>query len=101
MARSHDGYYDPPEEPEYTPAEELALWVDKLLDYRKRAGAMNFQLEKCDDFLNNLRRIRDEQTADELPDYDDPIDAGVPVAAQQAEYEALVSSDEEASNGTF
>lgn len=85
MARSHDSYYDAPEEPEYTPVEELVVWVDKLLDYRRRNSPSNFQFEKCEDFLNNLKRIRDEMRADDLPDYDDPI-ATEPATSHASEW---------------
>lgn len=96
MARPTDYHLDPPDEPETTLTDDLVAVVDRLLDYVRRNGATNFQLEKAGDFFNQLRAIRDEMTADELPEYDDPIDAGVPIAAQQAEYEALVDITEEA-----
>lgn len=96
MARSFDGYYDPPEEAEYTPAEELAMAVDALLAYQASVTPLTFQLEKFYSLLSILRIVRVRMTADELPEYDDPIDAGVPVAAQRAEYEALVDITEEA-----
>lgn len=94
MTRSFDGYYDPPEEPETTLTEDLIDAVDALLTWRS-----NFDCTLMPKTLllhiKQLEAIREQMTADELPDYDDPIDAGVPIVAQQAEYEALVNIDDE------
>lgn len=40
-------------------AEALAKACQKLIDYRDRAGAVNFQLEKADDFIRRIREALD------------------------------------------
>jgi hypothetical protein len=35
-----------------------------LLDYRKRVGPLNFQLEKADDFLREIRLALEEEVSD-------------------------------------
>lgn len=53
--------------------EQVIVLVDQLLTYRSRAGALGFQLEKADDFLNKMRAIRDEMRAYEPKDADDEV----------------------------
>ncbi len=33
---------------------ELVSWCKRLLDYRRRAGAIGFQLEKADDYMRGI-----------------------------------------------
>lgn len=35
--------------------EQIEKAAQGLVDYRKRAGPLNFQLEKADDFINELK----------------------------------------------
>ena len=48
------------------PIAESALQTacQKLIAYRDRAGALAFQLEKADDFINQMRMVLDGQPAD-------------------------------------
>ena len=39
--------------------EKLKTVCEKLLDYRRKVGALNFRVEKADDYLNQIRAILD------------------------------------------
>lgn len=78
-----DGYYDPPDEPETTPAEDLANAVDALLNRCKLIAAADVNaLAGLESFLIRIEEIRDE-----MKQADD--------AENTAQYEAEMALDKE------
>jgi len=81
-----DWRYDAPEEPEYTLAEELAMAADVLLSSEQGSKAFAAALEQ-------VRIIRGQMKASELPDYDEPIDATEEPSFNDALDDIIASGD--------
>jgi hypothetical protein len=73
MSRPTDYRLDPPEEPETTLTEDLINAVDAMLMHCKERGAL-LRLGSLAWFVNRLADVREQMTADDLPEYDVPVE---------------------------